>query len=98
MCAAALWLINQGVRLTRLHRAVLFEKRAAASLLNTPKLRGFLITSFVLISASSVLMLGRHYAVACATAFAGILLARYLFFVSVVPLNMALTFVHRGEQ
>jgi DMSO reductase iron-sulfur subunit len=98
ICAVTLWLANQGVRLVRLHRAALFERRATASLLNTPKLRAFLVTSFVLVSTSCVLVLGQRYGLACAAAFVGLLLARHLFFVSVVPLNMAQTFVHGGER
>ena len=98
ICAVALWLINQGIRLVRLHCSRLFERRTAASLLNTPKLRALLIASFVLVITSCVLVLERRYSFACLAAFAGVLLARYLFFVSVVPLNMALTFVHGGER
>jgi formate dehydrogenase iron-sulfur subunit len=97
-CAAALWLANQGVRLLRLNRARLFEKRATASLLNTPKLRALLITSLVFVGASGAFALREQYGFACSAAIAGVLLARYLFFVSVVPLNMALTFVRGGDR
>ena len=98
MCAVALWLVNQAVRLVRLHDAGLFEKRATASLLHTPKLRAFLVTSFVLVSTSCVLVLEQQYGFACAAAFVGVLVARHLFFISVVPLNMARTFVQGGER
>ena len=98
ICAVALWLANQGIRLGRLHRAALFERHATASLLNTPGLRALLIISFALVATSSIPELRHDRIFACAAAFAGILLARYLFFVSVVPLNMALTFVHGGER
>ncbi len=97
-CAATLWLTNQGVRLLRLHRATFFEKRATASLLSTPKLRALLITSLTLVTASIVFVFKNQYGFACGAAFGGVLLARYLFFVSVVPLNMALTFVRGGER
>jgi formate dehydrogenase iron-sulfur subunit len=96
--AVTFWVANQGVRLVRLHRAALFERRATASLLNTPKLRAFLITSFALVATSCALVLRQDYGLACLAALAGILLSRYLFFVSVVPLNMALTFVQGGER
>ncbi len=96
--AAVLWLANQGARQLRLSRAQLFEKRATASLLNTPKLRALLITSFTLVAASCALALNQRYGSACAVAVGGVLLARYLFFVSVVPLNMALTFVREGDR
>jgi DMSO reductase iron-sulfur subunit len=98
VCAAILWLVNQGVRLLRLHRAKLFEKRATASLLNTPKLRALLLTSFALIAVSGICGINKQFIAAGSAAFAAVLLARYLFFVSVVPLNMALTFVQGGER
>lgn len=98
ICAAVLWLGNQCVRLVRLHRATFFEMRATASLLGTPKLRALLLISFSLVAAAGFCGFNGQYVSAIATAFAGILLARYLFFVSVVPLNMALTFVRRGER
>jgi len=98
ICAAVLWLGNQGVRLARLHRATFFEKRVTISLLSTPKLRALLLTSFGLIATAGLCAFNRQYAAASGAAFAGVVLARYLFFVSVVPLNMALTFVRGGEQ
>lgn len=98
ICAAALWLTNQGVRLLRLNQATLFEKRATVSLLNTPRLRALLIASFTFVAASGAFALKGHFGFACGSAFIGVLLARYLFFVSVVPLNMALTFARGGER
>lgn len=98
-CAVLFWLINQGIRLLRLNRAQLFEKRAAASLLNTPKLRALLITSLVLVASTVFFaMSSRQYGLSFCMALVGILLSRYLFFVSVVPLNMALTFVRGGDR
>lgn len=97
VCAALLWLANQAFRLLRLNRAKLFEKRASASLLNTPMLRALLITSFAL-AALCIFSSDQHYILACAAAFGAVLIARYLFFVSVVPLNMALTFVRGGNR
>ncbi len=98
ICTAALWLANQGVRLLRLSRATVFEKRATASLLNTPKLRTLLLTSFGLVVAGGLCGFNGRYVIASGAVFTGILLARYLFFVSVVPLNMALTFERGGER
>jgi len=97
-CASVLWLLNQMIRVLRLHRAELFERRAAASLLNTPRLRILLVSSFVLAAGSCVLAFNEQWGLSFGAAFGGVLLARYLFFVSVVPLNMALTFVRGGEQ
>lgn len=98
VCAAVLWLANQGLRLLRLKRSELFEKRATASLLGTSKLQVLLIASLALIVASAAFALNAQFIAASIAAFAGVLLARYLFFVSVVPLNMALTFVQGGER
>lgn len=98
LCAAGLWLANQGLRLLRLKRAELFEKRATASLLGTPRLQVLLCTALALVAASAVFALNGQFGEASIAAFAGVLLARYLFFVSVVPLNMALTFVQGGER
>lgn len=95
-CSGMFWIANYGTKLLRLNRATLFENRASAALLNTPRLRALLLTSFVLV-AVSMLLAGNHaYIAASASAISGVLLSRYLFFVSVVPLNMALTFVRGG--
>ncbi len=95
--AAVLWLGNQGVRLLRLNRSQIFEHRATASLLNTSRLRSLLLASLACVLLSAVLAARGWLGAACLSAFAGVLLARYLFFVSVVPLNMALTFVRGGR-
>jgi formate dehydrogenase iron-sulfur subunit len=94
----ALWLINQSIRLVRLNRSILFENRASAALLNTTDLRAALILSFGLVFSSAVLASVGNFNLAFAAAFAGVLLSRYLFFVSVVPLNMALTFTRGGDR
>jgi len=94
----ALWLINQSIRLVRLNRSTLFENRASATLLNTTDLRAALILSFGLVFSSGVLASIGNLGLAFAAAFAGALLSRYLFFVSVVPLNMALTFTRGGDR
>ncbi|HEY6376666.1 MAG TPA: 4Fe-4S ferredoxin, partial [Edaphobacter sp.] len=94
----ALWLINQSIRLVRLNRSTLFENRASAALLNTTDLRAALILSFGMVFSSAVLASVGNFSLAFAAAFAGVLLSRYLFFVSVVPLNMALTFTRGGDR
>jgi hypothetical protein len=67
-------------------------------LLNTTDLRAALILSFGLVFSSAVLASVGNFNLAFAAAFAGVLLSRYLFFVSVVPLNMALTFTRGGDR
>jgi hypothetical protein len=94
---AALWLANQSLRLVRLRRSSLFEANATAALLYTRDLFALLMLSFGLIVLSAILSLAGVPAAAFAAATLGVLLSRYLFFVSVVPLNMALTFVRRSH-
>lgn len=96
--ASLLWMVNQTARLLRLHRSAIFERRASAALLYLPGQRAALVASFAL-AASVPLFAGTGGAVfALAPAFGAVLLARYLFFVSVVPLNMALTFTRGGAH
>lgn len=90
---SAFWGVNHVVRTIRLHHASVYERRAAASLLNTPELRGIFLVSFAFIGLALLLSLAGMPMLALPAALAGVISARYLFFVSVVPLNMALTFV-----
>ena len=91
---AVAWLLNQGLRLYRLRGSTLFEARATFSLLSSELASHARATaSFVLVPLSVLVLASGHPLPALAVGWAGILLARYLFFVSVVPLNMALTFV-----
>lgn len=98
MFFAALWAANQIVRLVRLNTSAMFEERATAELLNTQDLRPAVICSFGLAAAAAVLAFCGAFAYAMLAAFAAVLLVRYLFFVSVVPLNMALTFTRGGSH
>jgi formate dehydrogenase iron-sulfur subunit len=61
--------------------------------LNTQSLRGVFLVSFAFVGLAVLLSLAGMPFLALPAALAGVLSARYLFFVSVVPLNMALTFV-----
>jgi hypothetical protein len=91
--SSTLWGLNLVIRTIRLHHASVYERRAAASLLNTPELRGIFLVSFAFIGLAILLSLAGMSILALPAALAGVISARYLFFVSVVPLNMALTFV-----
>jgi formate dehydrogenase iron-sulfur subunit len=95
---AAFWSLNQVVRRVRLSFSGLFERRASASLLATESLQAVLLSSFALVGIAVFFALARLDAVACLSAMIAVLLTRYLFFVSVVPLNMALTFVRGGRH
>jgi DMSO reductase iron-sulfur subunit len=98
LLSAAFWSLNQVVRRVRLSFSRLFERRASASLLATESLQAILLSSFALIAISAFFAYTRLDAIACLTATIAVLLTRYLFFVSVVPLNMALTFVRGGRH
>ena len=73
------------------------RREPSASLLNTADLRGVLILSVGLVFSSGVLAITGNHVLSLVAVVGGVLLTRYLFFVSVVPLNMALTFVRAGE-
>jgi DMSO reductase iron-sulfur subunit len=94
--ASLLWIANHAARLIRLNQSAIFEHRAAAALLNLPGHRAALIGSFACAAAVPLAWATANFALACAAALVAVLLARYLFFVSVVPLNMALTFTRGG--
>lgn len=95
---AAFWLANQIAKLVRLNRSQVFEHRASATLLNLPDLRAACIACVGLAVAVIVLTIVGNLPLAAVAAIAAVLLSRYLFFVSVVPLNMALTFTRGGAH
>jgi formate dehydrogenase iron-sulfur subunit len=95
---ATIWMTNHVVRIARLNFSGVFEEHATAELLNTPSLRAAVVGSFVLALASGILTFCGNFAYAAIAAFTAVLLVRYLFFVSVVPLNMALTFTRGGSH
>jgi len=93
--SSSLWMLNHIVRTVRLHHSDSYERRASASLLNTYSLRGTFLVSFAFVGLAILLSLAGHPFAALPLALAGVISARYLFFVSLVPLNMALTFVRQ---
>jgi DMSO reductase anchor subunit len=98
LAVAILWSANHAVRLVRFRFSSVFEERATAELLSTKNLHAALVSSFVLALVAGVLVLFGAFGYAVVAAFVAVLLARYLFFVSVVPLNMALTFTRGGAH
>jgi formate dehydrogenase iron-sulfur subunit len=96
--ASLFWMANHVTRLIRLKQSAIFEHRAAAALLDLRGHRTALIVSFACAAAVPLAWLAANYALACAAAFIAVLLERYLFFVTVVPLNMALTFTRGGTH
>ena len=92
------WIANHAIRLIRLNRSSLFEERATAELLGTQNFRSAVIVTFALAAAAGLLSFCGAFAFATVATFAAVIIARYLFFVSVVPLNMALTFTRGGSH
>ena len=92
LCAAA-WLLNQAVRIVRLRRSTVFEARAAWALLSGDALWPLAAAGVVAVGLALIAAAVGAMAIALGCALAAVLLSRYLFFVTVVPLNMALTFV-----
>jgi formate dehydrogenase iron-sulfur subunit len=92
---SALWMLNHLLRAAVLHHSDVYERRAAASLLNTEGLRGTFLGSFAFLGLALFLALTGHALFALPVALAAVIASRYLFFVSVVPLNMALTFIRQ---
>lgn len=92
-----LWLGNQAVRVIRLHHSNSYERHATVSLLMSPGMRGILAASLALPLLSLFFAGTQQPFFAMVAACVAILCSRYLFFVSVVPLNMALTFVRSAH-
>ncbi len=92
LCAGA-WLLNQAVRAYRMRGSAAFESRAAWSLLAGAGLWPFAVGSVVLLGCALGLAATAHSLGAMVAGLGAVLVSRYLFFVTVVPLNMALTFV-----
>ncbi len=90
---ATAWILNHALRIVRLRRSPLFEARASHSLLASEQLRTWNAISFGLAPLSLLVLAGGHPLLALIASASAALLARYLFFVSVVPLNMGMTFI-----
>jgi formate dehydrogenase iron-sulfur subunit len=93
LSASIAWAANQGLRAWRLRQSTVFEAHAAFSLLSSERFRPYVGAAAGLAVASVLGVALGHGVLALAFGAAAVLLARYLFFVTVVPLNMALTFV-----
>ena len=90
---AIAWAANHAVRLYRLRTSAGFEERASYSLQTSDQLLPYtLLALFALLSGVIALATGYPITAVIMT-WSATLLSRYLFFVSVVPLKMALTFL-----
>lgn len=92
---AALWIANHVVRLLRLRRSGVFEKRAAYNLMRGDALWWVVALSFFAALATPLFAAVGLSGLALLTSLAAVMLGRYLFFVSVVPLSMGLTFLRQ---
>ena len=93
--AASLQLLNCVLKLIVMAASDEFELRASSRLL-AQDLRAVLLARIALLIAGGIVLpLAGHAAIGFGAALAGELLSRYLFFVSVVPRNMAASFFRR---
>ena len=94
IAAAALGqLLNQMLKLVRLMRSDVFELRASARLLVNDFSNLFLLRLALLVIGGVVMPLAGYERFGLLPALLGEFTARYLFFVSVVPRNMAASFI-----
>lgn len=92
--AAVIWMVNFSVRILRMVRSGEFELQATVKLLAGPLRKELLVGAFTLFAGLFFSEWGM-VPLACGGVLFGAFVLRYLFFVSVVPLNMALTFLHQ---
>ncbi len=93
---ALLWIANQATRLFRLRASENFETRACYNHLRGEALWWIVALSWLAALATPLFLYAPLPLLALATSLAAVMLGRYLFFVSVVPLSMGLTFLkHR---
>jgi DMSO reductase iron-sulfur subunit len=101
IAAAAAQLLNQALKFLRLIASDSFELQASARLLSTTLARQFLLRGALLLAGGIALpLMGSRLAllVALPTALAGELCGRYLFFVSVVPKNIAAPYLVTAKE
>ena len=89
---ATAWLANTIGKVARLRRSTNFESRASYNLLRGESLWWVLSLALFCAAATPLFLSGGLSYVALITSASAVVLGRYLFFVSVVPLSMGLTF------
>jgi DMSO reductase anchor subunit len=102
VAAASVQLLNQALRFLRMNASDSFELQASARLLSTVLASRFLLRGALLIAGAIALPLlsatRLGLAAAFLTALAGEIVGRYLFYVGVVPKNMAASYVASGQE
>ena len=101
IAAATAQLLNQAIKFLWMTASDCFELQASTRLLSTVLASSFLVRCGLLIAGAIVVPLLSDRPVALlagfATALAGEIIGRYLFFVSVVPKNMAASYIAARE-
>jgi len=95
---ASLQLMNQLLKLLRLMRSEEFELQASARLLSQDLDKVLTARLTLLVLGGIVLTMAGYPKLALLTVLPGELMGRYLFFVSVVPRNMALPWLSQGGR
>jgi formate dehydrogenase iron-sulfur subunit len=90
---AGLWLLNQILRTVRLRRSQVFELRATFQHLRGTRLRWKVVLAWSCATGATLLLALQLPLLSLVAASIAVLVSRYLFFVSVVPRSMALTFL-----
>ena len=90
---ALTWILNHAVRMVRLRRSMNFEERASFNLLRGESLWWIVALSFLAAAGTALFLASPLPLLAFGMSVAAVALQRYLFFVSVVPLSMGLTFI-----
>ena len=93
---ASAWVANHVLRIYRLRTSTTFEDRASYSLLTSNDLLPLSLLALLAVALGLIALATGHAVSAVLLTWTATLLARHLFFVSVVPLKMALTFVGGG--
>jgi formate dehydrogenase iron-sulfur subunit len=96
--AAVLWLLNQIAKVFRLRASLSFERRAAYNLLRGELLSWKVALSWMCAVAAALFSVAPLPWMSLLAAIAAVSLGRYLFFVSVVPLSMGLTFLSKNAS
>ena len=87
------WVANQLIKIIRLRQSANFEKRASYNLLRGEALWFVVAFSLLAAEAAPLFLNAPLPGMALAASLAAVAAGRYLFFVSVVPLSMGLTFI-----
>ncbi len=102
VAAASAQLLNHGLRFLRLTASDCFELQSSARLLSTVLASRFLLRGALLVAGGIALPLFSSGRIGFALAFAAVvvseILGRYLFYVSVVPKNMAAPYLAGGRE